>query len=106
PADLAEPLRDVLPEPPPTGTVRLPGWCEVTDVRRLTDEAELAALRGRHALSDETALARFRYKTPGLWALSVRVWTPPSPLEIVDERRFGGCRSWVELKQSPLHFSQ
>ena len=96
-ANLAPFLRDRLPEPPPGGVVRLPGWCEVTKVRRLTEEAELAALRGRHALSDETVLARFRYKEPGLWAIAVRVWAPPEPIEIADDPKYGGCRSWVEL---------
>ena len=96
-ADLAPFLRDRLPAPPPSGVVRLPGWCEVTEVRRLTDEAELDDVRGRHALSDETALARFRYREPGLWAIAVRVWVPPEPIEIADEPGFGGCRSWVDL---------
>ncbi len=101
-ADLAPPLRDRLPEPPPEGVVRLPGWCEVTDVRHLTSEAELASVRGRHALSDETALTRFRYREPGLWAITVRVWAPPRAIEIPDDPNFGGCRSWVELPDRPL----
>ena len=101
PADLSEHVRGDLPEPPPAGVVRLPGWCEVTEVRRLTDETALEGVRGRHALSDETALTRFRYKEPGLWAIAVRVWVPPEPVEITDSPRFGGCRSWVELPEPP-----
>ena len=97
PADLADHVRGSLPKPPPAGVVRLPGWCAVTDVRRLTDETELVGLRGRHALSDEAALTRFRYRTPGLWALTVRVWVPDEPVEIADDPRFGGCRSWVTI---------
>ena len=103
PADLAPPFRDFVPDPPPAGVVRLPGWCEVTEVRRLAEEADLDAVRGRHALSDDTARTRFRYKTPGLWALAVRVWVPPAPVEIPDEPGFGGCRSWVDL---PAGFSR
>ena len=101
PADLAEHVRGELPGPPPAGVVRLPGWCAVTDVRRLTGEADLAGLRGRHALSDDTALDRFRYKQPGLWAIDVRVWVPAEPVEIADEPGFGGCRSWVEVPSLP-----
>ena len=101
PADLADHLTGPLPAPPPAGTVRLPGWCEVTDVRHLTGEAELASIRGRHALSDAVARTRFHYKRPGLWALTVRVWVPPGPVEIADAAAFGGCRSWVELPGEP-----
>ena len=98
-ADLAPHVRDLAEDPPPAGTFRLPGFCEVTDVRRLTDEAELESLRGRHALSDDAARTRFHYKTPGLWALTVRTGTPPAPIEIADRPSFGGCRSWVELPE-------
>ena len=105
PADLAEHVRasseNPLPDPPPAGVVRLPGWCAVTQVRRLTDEADLAELRGRHALSDTTARARFRYREPGLWAIGVRVWVPAEPVEIADEPGFGGCRSWVGMPPVP-----
>ena len=101
PADLAEHVRGDLPEPPLAGIVRLPGWCEVTAVRRLTIETDLTAVQGRHALSDETVLTRFRYKTPGLWAIAVRVWVPPDPVEIADATQFGGCRSWVDLPELP-----
>lgn len=96
-ADLAPFLRGSLPTPPPEGVVRLPGLCEVVRTWRLNDAAELAALRGRHALSDETALQRFHYKEPGLWALAVQVWVPEAPVEIADSPQYGGCRSWVEL---------
>lgn len=101
-ADLAEPLRGRPLAPPPEGVVRLPGWCEATEVRRLESEAEVLSLRGRHALSDETALTRFRYKQPGLWAIAVRVWAPPGPVELPDAPAFGGCRSWVNLPEPPL----
>ncbi|MFH5804828.1 DUF1802 family protein [Alienimonas sp. DA493] len=100
-ADLAPSLRGSLPTPPPEGVVRLPGWCEVTETWRLDEEAELEALRGRHALSDETALQRFRYKEPGLWAIAVRVWVPEEPVEIADSPKYGGCRSWVDLPEPP-----
>ena len=97
PADLAPHVRGSLPEPPPPGVVRLPGFCEVAAVTFLPTEADVLVLRGRYALSDDTALARYRYKTPGLWAMTVRVWTPPEPLETGDAPAFGGCRSWVDL---------
>ncbi|NNJ24042.1 DUF1802 family protein [Alienimonas chondri] len=96
-ADLAPFLHDRLPEPPPEGVVRLPGWCQVMRTWQVTDEADLEALRGRHALSDATAIDRFRYKEPGLWAIAVKVWTPGAPIELPDSPSFGGCRSWVDL---------
>ena len=101
PDDLRPAHRDPPPAPPPPGIVRLPGVCEVTGVRHVTDEADLPALAALTPLADRVLLDRFRYKTPGLWVLDVRVLVPPEPVELPDRPAFGGCRSWVDLDGVP-----
>ena len=101
PDDLRPGFRDPPPDPPPPGVVRLPGVCEVTGVRHLTDESELPSLAGSTPLAEHVLRDRFRYRTPGLWVLDVRVWVPDEPVELPDRPAFGGCRSWVDLGGEP-----
>ena len=79
-------------------------YAVVEDVHHVLDRAALARLSGRHVWSEATVEQRFQYRTPGLFALVVRVFRRPSPFEIADSPHFAGCKSWVDLP-SPLQTS-
>ncbi len=86
---------------PPAGVVRLTHVAAVVAVRHVTDIAEALALRGRHVLTDETVRRRFAYRSPGLYALDVRV-TPAGPLALPEHPAFAGCKTWVALVESGI----
>lgn len=90
-----------LAESPPPGMLRIGLYAVLDDEYIITDPASLAALAGRHVLSEETVMERFYYRTPGLFVLPVRVFTLAQPLQIEDKPRYAGCRSWVDL-DAPL----
>lgn len=69
----------------------------VEDVQHVLDRSTLARLSGRHVWSEATVGQRFHYRTPGLFALTVRVYRRPTPFAIADSPYFVGCKSWVEL---------
>lgn len=93
---------DLLPEveasQPVEGVVQLDLYARVEGVFRIETEPELSALEGRHILSPETVLTRFRYRAPGLWVLPVRVFRQTEPFELTESPHFAGCRSWVDLR--------
>lgn len=76
-------------------------YAVVEDVHHVLDRAALARLSGRHVWSEATVEQRFQYRTPGLFALVVRVFRRPTPFVIADSPHFAGCKSWVDLP-SPL----
>jgi len=72
-------------------------YAVVEDVKQVLDRSALARLSGRHVWSESTVEQRFRYRTPGLFALIVRIYRRPTPFEIADSPYFAGCKSWVDL---------
>jgi len=83
--------------PPAAGTILLPGYAVVDAVEEIHDPTVLPRLAGHHVWSDRTIEERFHYRSPGLFALIVRVYQPRSPLVLPDSPHFAGCRSWVDL---------
>jgi len=66
--------------------------------RLVTDLAVVQRLRDLHVWRDEIVEERFRYdETPGLHVAFVRVFRLEPPQRLRMEKKYGGCRSWVEL---------
>jgi hypothetical protein len=64
----------------------------------VTDLGVVNRLRDFHVWRDEIVEERFRYdETPGIHVAFVRVFRLDPPQRLKMEKRFGGCRSWVEL---------
>ena len=81
--------------------VRLSLYAVVHVVHHVQDLAKLSRLSGRHIWSDKTVEQRFHYRSPGLFALVVRVYRRESLIEIENSPHMAGCKSWVDLP-SPL----
>ena len=84
-------------EKPDTGTIRFTHFVRVTDVQHLTDLDAALALDSRHAWTPEVVRQRFHYRTPGLFALAVRVFQLPSPAVRVERPEYAGCKTWVTI---------
>ncbi len=72
-------------------------YAVVEDVQQVLDRSALARLTGWHVWSESTVEQRFNYRTPGLFALTVRIYRRPTPIAIADSPHFAGCKSWVDL---------
>lgn len=83
---------------PPEGFVEVALMAVVEWSGLIADKSKLAALRELHILSDEVIEERFAYdEPPGVHVAFVRVFRLEPPLCLAMEKRYGGCRSWVEI---------
>ena len=64
----------------------------------VTDWERVQRLRDFHVLQDSVVEERFRYDdTQGVHVAFVRIYRLEPPLRLKNEKKYGGCRSWVEL---------
>lgn len=64
----------------------------------LNDREQVARLRELHVLHDEVVEERFCYDgDDGVYVAFVRVYRLNPPLRLKNEKKYGGCRSWVDL---------
>lgn len=96
----------VAPEWEVGDTVRIEHFCEVPRARTLTSWDEVAALAGEHIWTEETVRQRFDWEGKGMSAGSihvalVRAFRLARPWEFAYEKKYGGCRSWVDLPEPP-----
>jgi hypothetical protein len=97
----AHPLLDeVEAARPPSGTLRLQTWAEVTGVYQVSDLLLAQMLAHLHLWSDRTVDQRFAYRSPGINVLAVRVYQAPEIHELPDRTDYQVCRSWVELEHA------
>jgi len=73
---------------------------------RVTDKEAVHRLSGLHVLHDSVIEERFAYDTgsgslggSGIHVAFVRVYRLEPPVGLPMEKRFGGCRSWVDLPE-------
>ena len=70
-------------------------------VERVERVEQLEALAGFHDWTEATVLGRFHYRSPGLWALAVRVFRLPEPWPVAITQAHLGCKTWVPLGIAP-----
>ena len=85
---------------PPDQTLRVEFYAEVVEWRRLEVLADAERLRGQHIWRDEVIAARFDWgKSRNIFAIAVRVFRLPSPVDLLMLPSYGGCKSWIELER-------
>lgn len=90
----------IAPHFPPPDVVRLEFFAEVAAWRQLDSLSAAEALRGQHCWRDEVIAQRFDWgKARNIFALAVRVYRLPLPIELPRSPAYGGCKSWVELEK-------
>ena len=68
----------------------------------VTDWSIAQALAPFHILREEVVRERFEYQdAPGVQVAFVRAFRLSNPWTFPNEKRFGGCRSWVDLPEAP-----
>lgn len=84
---------------PPIGeTIELPGWAEVTHQLELQGPDIVQRLHPFHIWTDAWLAERLAWKPERpAYALLLRVHRFGTPLRLTYEKRYGGCRSWLEL---------
>lgn len=66
----------------------------------LSDWQRVSRLRALHVLRDSVVEERYRYReTEGVQVAFVRVYRLDPPIRLRNEKRYGGCRSWIDLPE-------
>lgn len=66
----------------------------------VTDWKKVERLRELHVLQESVVEERFHYdKEDGVHVAFVRVFRLEPPMRLKMEKRYGGCRSWVEIPE-------
>ncbi len=91
--------------PVPSGwhpeTVPIGGWADITEVVAVHRPEAVEALLPFHIWNDRLASERFRWKpSQPLSVLLLRVYQLRDRTEIPYRSEYGGCRSWIELKDA------
>ena len=98
--DLLPLLESAEADRPPAGILRFSHFVEVRDCRHIADLDRALALDSLHGWTSASVRQRFQYRTPGLFALTVRTYCLPSPVEAPDRPEYAGCKSWVPLNEA------
>ena len=60
----------------------------------------MARLRELHVLRENVLEERYHYsETQGVHVAFVRVYRLDPPLRLKNEKKYGGCRSWIDLPE-------
>jgi len=90
----------VLPIPP--SDIEIQFLVRVKEARVMTDWEEVRALEALHILQESVVRERFEYdEAPGVHVAFVDVFRLDHVWRFPDSKTFGGCRSWVPLRDPP-----
>jgi hypothetical protein len=68
-------------------------------VAEVDDAAKIRALRGLHIWRDRTIQDRYEWgRKQGIFLIAVRVHRLPAVRQVPMDESYGGCKSWVELR--------
>ncbi|MEO1670562.1 MAG: DUF1802 family protein [Cyanobacteria bacterium J06631_2] len=81
-------------------TVTIKSCAEITETIFVSSKEQISALQGYHIWNEEMISDRLKWqpKIP-LAVLLLRVYCLPSPQTIAYNSAYGGCKSWIELKE-------
>ena len=88
--------------PQPAGEIEIQSLARLEYARVVTSWPVAEALAPLHILRSEVVRDRFDYEAdPGVHVALVRAFRLVPAWEFPNEKRFGGCRSWVNLPDPP-----
>lgn len=83
--------------------VRIEYFVEVVDWKLLESLESALRLQGQHVWREEVIRERFDWgKSRSIYAMAVRVYRLPLPVDLPMRAEYGGCKSWVEFEE-PIH---
>jgi hypothetical protein len=90
-----------MPEAKTTG-IEIQYFAQLESAQVITAWPVAEALAPFHILKPEVVRERFDYdQAPGIHVAFVRVFRLVPPWRLTNEKKFGGCRSWVPLPEPP-----
>jgi hypothetical protein len=93
-------LQTAITSRPPEDQLHIEYYATVAELRWLGARESVTALAGLHCWTPETVTQRFAYgKTAGLHLFVLRVYRLPRLSVLPLLKRYGGCRSWVDLEK-------
>ena len=94
-------LMDEIPDLTDDGPLRFSSFAEVAGAYEISEPEELAAIDPHHMWTSEYAESRFKWrpKKP-LTVLALRMYLLPETVELPYVDEYGGCKSWIELRES------
>ncbi len=93
-------LKRVLAEKPDPDILPIRYYCAVEDSFWIEDEKTLDKLAPFHFWSKDCIRSRFEWgEKKGLFGILVRTLALPETVIFENLKRYGGCRSWVELEK-------
>jgi hypothetical protein len=91
---------------PDEGKIDIKYLVRVEETRVITSWSIANALEPLHVLRPNVVRERFEYdRAPGIHVAFVRVFRVDPVWTIADEKRYGGCRSWVKLGEPAAKLS-
>lgn len=76
-------------------------YAQVVGITHVADEGTLERFSSYHVWSEKAVHERFHFgREKGLYVMAVRVFELSKPHSIPSDPQYGGCKSWVELKQT------
>lgn len=82
-------------------TVRIEGYADVTDIVQIHTPEQIAAVDGHHIWTQKMVQGRLDYRPENpVYLLLVRVAALEQAVTIPNHTQYGGCKSWVGLRQT------
>lgn len=81
----------------PEGKIPLPGWCKTTGYYHIQDLGVALVLAQNSPWTDEVIQTRFRYRSPGIFFHTIRVYRPAIVPQVIEDPDWKGCKSFHEL---------
>jgi len=79
------------------GKIPLPGWCQTTGCYHIHDLGTALVLAQNSPWTDEIIQTRFRYRSPGIFFHTIRVYRPAMVPVVTEDPAWKGCKSFHEL---------
>jgi hypothetical protein len=95
--DLLPMLDAAEPQQRDAGRICLTHFAAVSQIWHVEELDKALALNDLHGWTAEEVVKRFRYRTPGLYVLAVRVHRLAESARIVERPEYAGCKTWVHL---------
>ncbi|MGK7878808.1 MAG: DUF1802 family protein [Crocosphaera sp.] len=81
-------------------TINISSWAKITNIFQVQDFPIIKQLYPYHIWTENFVKERFNWKPKQpLFVLLLRVFLLPKPVIIPYDSTYGGCRSWIQLKQ-------
>ena len=82
-------------------TVKISSWAEITDVFLVAHEPAIKALLPYHIWNDNFISERLKWKPrEPVYILLLKVYILPQPQNIIYQKEYSGCKSWIKINEN------